>query len=229
MSEEKYTILVVDDEEDLCEILQFNLEGEGFKTDVAYSAEDALKLDLSIYNVILLDVMMGQMSGFKFAETMKKKLKLEIPIIFITAKSAENDLLTGFNLGGDDYITKPFSIKEVVARVRAVINRSGASKPETSSILKVESLVLDIEKRSLRIDDEEIDLTRKEFEILKLLLQNINKPFTREEILDRVWKNESIVSDRTIDVHITRLRKKSGDYGKYIRSKASYGYSFNYN
>jgi len=229
MSEEKYMILVVDDEEDLCEILQFNLEGEGFKTDVAYSAEDALKLDLSIYNVILLDVMMGQMSGFKFAETLKKKLKLEIPIIFITAKSAENDLLTGFNLGGDDYITKPFSIKEVVARVRAVINRSGASKSEISSVLKVEDLVLDIEKRSLRIDDKEIDLTRKEFEILKLLLQHINKPFTREEILDRVWKNEAIVSDRTIDVHITRLRKKSGDYGKYIRSKAGYGYSFNYN
>jgi len=229
MSEEKYTILVVDDEEDLCEILQFNLEGEGFKTDVAYSAEDALKLDLTIYNVILLDVMMGQMSGFKFAETLKKKLKLEIPIIFITAKSAENDLLTGFNLGGDDYITKPFSIKEVVARVRAVINRSGISKTEISSIIKVENLLLDTEKRSLRIDDKEIDLTRKEFEILRLLLQNVNIPFTREEILDRVWKNEAIVSDRTIDVHITRLRKKSGDYGKYIRSKAGYGYSFNYN
>lgn len=229
MSEEKHTILVVDDEEDLCEILQFNLEGEGFKTDVAYSAEDALKLDLSIYNVILLDVMMGQMSGFKFAETLKKKLKLEIPIIFITAKSAENDLLTGFNLGGDDYITKPFSIKEVVARVRAVINRSGISKTETSSILKVDNLILDLEKRSLRINDKEVDLTRKEFEIFRLLLQNINKPFTREEILDRVWKNEAIVSDRTIDVHITRLRKKSGEYGKNIRSKAGYGYSFNYN
>ncbi len=229
MSEDNYRILVVDDEEDLCEILQFNLEGEGFKTDVAYSAEDALKLDLSKYNMILLDVMMGQMSGFKFAETLKKKLKLQIPIIFITAKSAENDLLTGFNLGGDDYITKPFSIKEVVARVRAVTKRSGFSQKNNSSILKVEELVLDIEKRSLNINNKEIDLTRKEFEILRLLLQNIGKPFTREEILDRVWKHEAIVSDRTVDVHITRLRKKSGDYGKYIRSKAGYGYSFNYN
>ena len=229
MSEDKYKILVVDDEEDLCEILQFNLDSEGFKTDVAFSAEDALKLDLSEYNLILLDIMMGKMSGFKLAEKIRKELKIKVPIIFITAKSAENDLLTGFNLGGDDYITKPFSIKEVVARVRAVISRSDSYLASESSIIEIENLVLDIEKRSLKVDNKEIELTRKEFEILKLLLQNQGKPFTREEILNRVWKNEAIVSDRTVDVHITRIRKKTGDYGKFIRSKAGYGYSFNNN
>ncbi len=229
MKQENYKILVVDDEEDLCEILQFNLEGEGFAIDVAYSAEDAITMNLKEYNLILLDVMMGQISGFKFAEKLRKELKLAIPIIFITAKSTENDLLTGFNLGGDDYITKPFSVKEVVARIKAVLNRSGATPNSGSPIIKVDEMVMDIEKRSLLINDGEINLTRKEFEILKLLLQNMGKPFTREEILDYVWKNEAIVTDRTVDVHITRLRKKAGDYGKYIRSKAGYGYSFNYN
>lgn len=227
MDQENFKILVVDDEEDLCEILQFNLDGEGYQTDVAYSAEDALNMDLKEYNLILLDVMMGQMSGFKFAEKLKKEMKLNVPTIFITAKSTENDLLTGFNLGGDDYITKPFSVKEVIARVKAVINRSGGTGSSKKSVIKIDKLEMDIEKRSLKLDNKEVNLTRKEFEILKLLLQNAGKPFTREEILNYVWQNEAIVTDRTVDVHITRLRKKAGNYGKYIRSKAGYGYSFN--
>ncbi len=227
---ENKKILIVDDEEDLCEILQFNLEGEGFEADVAYSAEDALELDLKAYKLILLDVMMGKMSGFKFAEQIKKELKINTPIIFITAKSTENDLLTGFNLGGDDYITKPFSIKEVIARVKAVMNRAkGTNNDIAGEIIKVDKLSLDLEKRLLKINNKDVDLTRKEYEILKLLLKNMGKPFTREEILDHVWQQEAIVTDRTVDVHITRLRKKAGEYGQYIRSKAGYGYSFQYN
>jgi DNA-binding response OmpR family regulator len=228
MNTEIHKILVIDDEEDLCEILQFNLEGEGFKIDVAYSAEDALQLDLANYSLILLDVMMGQISGFKFAEKLKKEFNIQTPIIFITAKSTENDLLTGFNLGADDFITKPFSIKEVIARVKAVIKRSKSKTENQQSLIQLDTLVLDVEKRSLRIEDQEINLTRKEFEILQLLLKNIGKPFTREEILDYVWKHESIVTDRTVDVHITRLRKKIGNYGNFIKSKAGYGYTFQY-
>lgn len=222
----KAKILIVDDEEDLCEILQFNLESEGFETDVAYSSEEALKKPLENYALILLDVMMGKMSGFKLAEKLRKERKMDIPIIFLTAKNTENDTLTGFNLGADDYIPKPFSIKEVIARVKAVIKRTSDEFESKEQLIKIKGLILDKVKKKLFVDNKTVYLTKKEFEILQLLMQYIGRIFSRDEILDRIWKNEVIVIDRTVDVNITRLRKKIGKYGKYIVSRSGYGYCF---
>ena len=221
-------ILVVDDEEDLCEILKFNLETEGYEADTAYSAEEALTLNLTDYDLLLLDVMMGEISGFKLASMLKKNEKTaHIPIIFLTAKDTENDMLTGFNLGADDYISKPFSIKQVQARVKAVLRRSmEEKKPVNENILTYNTLKLDTQRIKASINGEEVALTKKEFEILKLLLENINHVFSREEILSRVWKEEVYVLDRTIDVNITRLRKKIGEYGKNIVTRLGFGYCF---
>lgn len=221
-------ILVVDDEEDLCEILKFNLETEGYEADTAYSAEEALTLNLTDYDLLLLDVMMGEISGFKLASMLKKNEKTaHIPIIFLTAKDTENDMLTGFNLGADDYISKPFSIKQVQARVKAVLRRSmEEKKPVNENILTYNTLKLDTQRIKASINGEEVALTKKEFEILKLLLENINHVFSREEILSRVWKDEVYVLDRTIDVNITRLRKKIGEYGKNIVTRLGFGYCF---
>ena len=221
-------ILVVDDEEDLCEILKFNLETEGYEADTAYSAEEALTLNLTDYDLLLLDVMMGEISGFKLASMLKKNEKTaHIPIIFLTAKDTENDMLTGFNLGADDYISKPFSIKQVQARVKAVLRRSmEEKKPVNENILTYNTLKLDTQRIKASINGEEVAQTKKEFEILKLLLENINHVFSREEILSRVWKDEVYVLDRTIDVNITRLRKKIGEYGKNIVTRLGFGYCF---
>lgn len=222
-----YRILVVDDEEDLCEILKFNLETEGYLVDTANSAEEALKLDLTQYNVLLLDVMMGEISGFRMASMMKKnKDTANIPIIFITAKDTENDTLTGFNLGADDYISKPFSLREVLARVKAVIRRTTGVQNKSNDQLIFKDMVVDSGKKKVVIRGEEISLTKKEFEILLLLLQNQGRVFSREDILTKVWHDEVYVLDRTIDVNITRLRKKIGEYGKYIVTRLGYGYCF---
>lgn len=219
-------ILVVDDEEDLCEILKFNLEIEGYEVDTAYSAEEALKKDLTVYNLLLLDVMMGEISGFKMARIMKNnKDTANIPIIFITAKDTENDTITGFNLGADDYISKPFSLREVVMRVKAVLRRT-ASPVQREEQLIYKGLVIHIPQKKVMIDGEEAPLTKKEFEILLLLLQNQGRVFSREDILTKVWNDEAFVLDRTIDVNITRLRKKIGNYGKHIVTRLGYGYCF---
>ena len=218
MTKQPFHLLVVDDEEDLCEILQFNLEAEGYNVDTAYSAEEALTLDLTQYDLLLLDVMMGKISGFKMASMLREKSETaDLPIIFLTAKDTENDMLTGFNLGADDYIPKPFSIRQVLARVKAVLRRSKESKGEKDkNILTYKTLKLDIEQIKVYIDGNEIALTKKEFEILRLFLENINHVFTRDEFLTKIWKDEVYVLDRTIDVNITRLRKKIGEYGKNI-------------
>ena len=223
-----YRILVVDDEEDLCEILKFNLENEGYEVDTANSAEEALKMNISSYHLLLLDVMMGEISGFKMANLLKKDKKTaQVPIIFITAKDTENDTVTGFNLGADDYISKPFSLREVIARVKAVLRRTATSDTEKASEhLCYQSLVIDITKKKVSIDGEEVPLTKKEFEILFLLLQNKGRVFSREDILSRIWSDEVYVLDRTIDVNITRLRKKIGTYGKRIVTRLGYGYCF---
>jgi len=223
-----YRILVVDDEEDLCEILQFNLEGEGFLVDVCYSSESALKKELSAYNLLLLDVMMGEISGFKLARILHENPKTaSIPIIFLTAKDTENDRLTGFNIGADDYISKPFSVREVIARVKAVLNRVAVNSPsQPSEELIYEKLKMYLGNKKVFLHDKEISLTKKEFEILKLFLENRNRVFTRDEILTHVWTNETIVLERIIDVNITRLRKKIGDYGKNIVTRLGYGYCF---
>ena len=223
-----YRILVVDDEEDLCEILKFNLENEGYEVDTANSAEEALKMNISSYHLLLLDVMMGEISGFKMANLLKKdKRTAQVPIIFLTAKDTENDTVTGFNLGADDYISKPFSLREVIARVKAVLRRTATSDTEKApEQLCYQSLVIDITKKKVSIDGEEVPLTKKEFEILFLLLQNKGRVFSREDILSRIWSDEVYVLDRTIDVNITRLRKKIGTYGKRIVTRLGYGYCF---
>ena len=222
-----YRILVVDDEEDLCEILKFNLEMEGYTVDTAYSAEEALKLDITQYNLLLLDVMMGEISGFKMARMLKaNKDTAEIPIIFITAKDTENDTITGFNLGADDYISKPFSLREVIMRVKAVLRRTAGVQIKEEEQLQYKGLVINIPQKKVTIDGEETSLTKKEFEILLLLLQNQGRVFSREDILAKVWNDEVYVLDRTIDVNITRLRKKMGSYGKYIVTRLGYGYCF---
>ena len=223
-----YRILVVDDEEDLCEILKFNLENEGYWIDTANSAEEALKMDLSQYHLLLLDVMMGEISGFRMANMLKKnKDTAQIPIIFVTAKDTENDTITGFNLGADDYISKPFSIREVIVRIKAVLRRTASSSPsKTEDLLEYKGLSLNVSQKKVCINGTEISLTKKEFEILLLFLQNKGRVFSREDILAKVWQDEVFVLDRTIDVNITRLRKKIGEYGKRIVTRLGYGYCF---
>ena len=224
-----YRILVVDDEEDLCEILQFNLETEGYQVDVAYSAEEALKLDLDKYQLLLLDVMMGEMSGFKMAKILRDNPKTAvIPVIFLTAKDTENDRLTGFNIGADDYISKPFSIREVQERVKAVLRRYSRITEEVQEdvLLTYEGLTMNLGNKKVTVDGSEIQFTKKEFEMLRLFLEHKNRVFTRDEILSRVWTDDVVVLDRTIDVNITRLRKKIGTYGKNIVTRLGYGYIF---
>jgi len=223
-----YRILVVDDEEDLCEILQFNLETEGYQVDVAYSAEEALKKNIAEYNLLLLDVMMGEMSGFKMARALRENPSTATtPIIFLTAKDSETDRLTGFNIGADDYISKPFSIREVLARVKAVIRRVENKKTVVAvEQLTYETLVMFLGNKKVLLDGVEIPFTKKEYEILRLFLENKNRVFSRDEMLTRVWSDEVIVLDRTIDVNITRLRKKIGQYGKNIVTRLGYGYCF---
>lgn len=223
---DKNKILVVDDEESLCEILQFNLEMGGYEVDMAYSAEQALQLQLEKYSLILLDIMMGEMSGIDMARVMKTNTKLaQIPIIFITAKDAEDDRVLGLNLGADDYISKPFSIREVMARVKSVLRRAPVPSSD-NHLLRFETLMLDLDTKICSLDGEEVKLTKTETELLTLFLKNRGRIFTRDEILDKVWSDDVVVLDRTIDVNITRLRKKIGKYGQYIVTRLGYGYGF---
>lgn len=232
-------ILIVDDEESICEILQFNLEVEGYEVDVAYSAEEALTKDIKGYSLILLDVMMGGMSGFKMAQILKKDPSTaSVPIIFCTAKDTEDNKIAGLTLGADDYISKPFSVREVVARVKSVLRRCSAPQsvpapqaPAVHTEVDGDSIVynglrLDLLKHKCFIDGNEVQLTKKEMEIMVLFLRNSGRVLSREEILHNVWSDEVVVLDRTIDVNITRLRKKIGDYGKFIVTRQGYGYGF---
>ncbi len=224
---EKFRILVVEDEEDLNEILQFNLESEGYIVDTSFSAEEALKRDLTGYNLMILDVMMGKISGFGLAQRVRKEFQLDVPIIFLTARDTENDLLTGFNLGADDYIIKPFSIKELQARVKAVLKRAKVTPAEVaSSLLKLGDLAIDHDTKRLILGDKKIELTRKEYEIISLLAKSPGRIFSREEILRRIWESDVIVTDRTVDVNMTRIRRKMDEYGSYIRNKPGFGYYF---
>ncbi len=224
-------ILVVDDEEDLCEILKFNLEIEGFDIDTAYSAEEALEMNLAQYDLLMLDVMMGDISGYKMAQIVRANPKYEhVPIIFLTAKDTENDMVHGFNVGADDYISKPYSIREVIVRVKALLRRAASnSKSDSGELIGYKTLSIDIKKKKTMIANEEIQLTKKEFEILKLLLSHQGQVFSRDEMLSRIWTDEVYVLDRTIDVNITRLRKKLGPYGKNIITRLGYGYCFETN
>lgn len=221
-------ILIVDDEEDLCEILQYNLSNEGFMTDIAHSAEEALKKPIDTYDLLMLDVMMGRMSGFKLADKIRKEMNINVPVIFLTAKDTENDLLTGFSLGADDYITKPFSVNELTARVKAVLKRTNQGKNRDQGIVSMGQIEIDILRKRLIIDDEKIELTKKEFEIFKLLMENQGKVFSRDDILMRIWGGDVIVTERTVDVNITRLRTKLGKFGQNLKNKTGYGYFFEF-
>lgn len=221
------SIFIVDDEPDIREILQFNLENEGYKVDLAESAEEALSKLTPEYRLILLDVMMGGISGFKMADQLRKSGN-QTPIIFLTAKDTENHMLTGFSIGGDDYISKPFSIKEVIARIKSVLKRSEQQlQKEKGNVLKVDTLEIDLDRKTVKVDDELIDLTKTEYNILVLLAKNQGVTFTRSDILERAWQGDGIVLERTVDVHIARLRKKIGRYGDAIINRTGYGYNFN--
>lgn len=225
MDKRKFKILIVDDEEDLREILTFNLSSEGYQIFTAVNAEEALQMPLEEYHLLILDVMMPGMSGFKLAELIRRDRKLSTPIIFLTAKGTENDLLTGFNIGADDYMAKPFSIKELQARIQAVLTRAvqGTSDPTLNQI-EIGSLIIDLDGKQVFIDGEPVDLTKKELEILELLARDAGKVFSREEILDRVWREDVFVMERTIDVHITRIRKKLRGSGIKIINRSGFGY-----
>ena len=228
-------ILVVDDELDICEILQYNLETEGFEVMTANSAEEALNLPLQEYALILLDVMMGEMSGFQMARKIKDNpATAHIPIIFITALEGEDNLVKGLNIGADDYIAKPLSMKEVKARVRAVLRRSSQAfqQPDKQAAstsdnkISYEGITLDHNAKTATLDGQNLSLTKLEYELLSLLLQHPNTVFSREELLKYCWPQDVLVLDRTVDVNITRLRKKIGRYGKQIKTRVGYGYCF---
>ena len=224
-------ILIVDDEETLCEVLKLNLENEGYDVDIAFSAEQALTYDLKNYSLILLDIMMGNISGIKMAKMLKGNMETaEIPIIFCTARDSEDDMVMGLNLGADDYIIKPYTVRNVIARVKSVLRRTANHKShaitENPNVLKVEGLYLDLEFKRCIVDGEEVKLSKKEFELLAYLISHRGKICSREQILNRVWSDEVIVLGRTIDVNITRLRSKIGAYGSFIVTRSGFGYGF---
>lgn len=218
-------LLIVDDEPDLREILQFNLESAGYEVDAAASAEEALALLGPTHALILLDVMMGGMSGFRMAEKVRRELHSDIPIIFLTAKGSENDMLTGFSSGADDYIAKPFSVHEVLARVKAVLRRAHGDD-STVPVITQGSISVDSVRKVAQVGGQDIRLSPKEFGILWLLVSHIGRVFSREEILAHVWHGEAYVLDRTVDVHVARIRRKLGDEGYRIVNRQGYGYCF---
>ena len=220
-------ILIVDDEADIREILQFNLENAGFNVECASSAEEALEKLGPEHGLILLDVMMGGMSGFAMAEILRNERNSSIPIIFLTAKSSENDLLTGFSSGGADYIPKPFSIQEVIARVRAVLRRMAPVEEKLPDMLECGRLKIDLETKMAYVDGEKITFSKKEFEILALLASHPGKIYSREDLINELWKDAPYVLDRTVDVHIARIRSKLGECKVYLTNRSGYGYIFN--
>lgn len=226
--ETTYRILVVDDEQDLCEILSFELETEGYNVDTANSVEEALHLDLKHYDLFMLDVMMDGMSGFDFAKILKKDPSTaHIPIIFLTAKDTENDTVKGLILGADDYIAKPFHIREVLLRIKAVLRRtSEKNAPTKANILEYEGLQLNLDNKTVTVEGQEVQFTRIEFEILYQLLKNRGKILSRNKLIETVWPRDVVVLNRTVDVNITRVRKKIGDYAKRIVTRIGFGYYF---
>jgi DNA-binding response OmpR family regulator len=231
--EKKHRILVVDDEPDLCEILQFNLETEGYMVDVAYSATDIMSLPLAHYDLFLLDVMMGEVSGFQLAEKLKMiEETSHIPVIFTTALDDEDNIIRGFNIGADDYITKPISIRELKARVKAVLrrgNRKEEVEPEKGKTMigSSEGLSINLQTKCVMMDGVVVDATKLEFDLLRVFLENKGVVFTREDLLARAWPKDAYVTDRTVDVNITRLRKKIGKYGANIKTRIGWGYYYN--
>ena len=228
--ETKKKILVVDDEEALCDGLGFNLEVEGYQVDMVYSAEEALALNLAAYDLILLDIMMGEISGTQLARIMKSNpATASVPIIFCTAKDTEEDMISGLDLGADDYIMKPYSLNAVLARIRTVLRRTAASvalAKTDSDLVSYKGLVLSAKNRTCTVDGTEVKMPKKEFEILLKLISNRGQVFTRTDLLNEIWPDEVVVLDRVVDVNITRIRQKIGIYGKNIVTRSGYGYGF---
>lgn len=221
-------ILVVDDEAGIREIIQFNLENAGFEVDCASSAEEALEKLGQEHCLILLDVMMSGMSGFRMAEVLRKEKNNQIPIIFLTAKTDQNDLLTGFSSGGDDYIPKPFSINEVIARVRAVLKRTERTVESNSSdMIEAGAVRIDVSRKLVYVEGESVVFSKKEFEVLTLLASHPGQIYSREDIINELWKDAPYVLDRTVDVHIARIRSKLGNCKNYIVNRTGFGYIFN--
>lgn len=229
---EKHRILVIDDEQDICEILSVNLQMAGYEVETANSAEEALRLDIGKFQLILLDIMMPGMSGYRMAQLLKEnKQTASIPIVFITAKDTEDDLLKGFSIGADDYIQKPFSVREVLARIKAVINRTLAKatsneKQPTSSSISYEGLKIDTDRKTVSVDGEDVAFTPTEYHLLLLLLSERGQVFSRQQLIDRVWPSNVVVTFRTVDVNITRIRKKIGRYSNNIVTRQGFGYCF---
>lgn len=232
-------ILVVDDEETLAEALRFNLEAAGYAADVAHSAEQALMMPLRDYSLILLDIMMGDISGLQMARMLKNNPDTaHIPVIFCTARDSDHDMVHGLDLGADDYITKPYSIGNVLARVRSVLRRTapaaqprvdagaGTDSSQRRRILSYETLTADPDSKSCSVDGSEVRMPRKEFEILCTLMASPGRVFSRAELLRRIWPDDVVVLDRVVDVNVTRLRSKLGRYGKNIVTRPGYGYVF---
>lgn len=215
----KKRILIVDDEETLRLGLREYLELEGYEVDAAASAEEALTLDLSRYNLILLDIMMGKMSGVELAERLKNDPSTaDIPIIFLTAKGEAEDMVAGLKLGADDYVAKPYSVRVLLARIEAVLRRA---VPKMAS-----GVVCSRDSLTCTVDGNPVKLPRKEFELLALLLENPGRIFSREELLKRIWSDDVVVVDRSVDVHITRLRGKIAPYSSHIVTRSGYGYGW---
>lgn len=228
-------ILVIDDEVSVCEILKYNLEKEGYEVDVAYSAEEACEEDLSKYALFIVDIMMGEMSGFDFAKRIRNVSSTEhTPIIFCSALNEEDEKVMGLNIGADDYVTKPFSIGEVLARVRSVLRRSALTAQAIYNIndgqyeqdLTFKTLRIDRNEKISYLDGEPLGLTRTEYEILEFFLTHRNRIYSRQEIISQVWGEDVVVTNRTIDTNITRLRKKLGEYSNNIVTRQGFGYGF---
>lgn len=224
---EKKRILVVDDEQDLCEILRYNLSTAGYDADTVYSAEEAMKKDITSYDLLLLDIMLPGISGFELAKQIKSRGEtVHIPIIFLTAKDSEEDTLQGFDLGADDYVTKPFSVREVIARVKAVLSRISDKDTEPSDSISYKGLTINLKQKSVTADGSDVSLTRTEFGLLYLLMSHPGQVFSRQQLLEKVWPKNVIVTDRTVDVNMARMRKKLGAYASCIVARQGFGYCF---
>ena len=226
MNMKKYRVLITDDERDLCEILSYNLENAGYSVETAFSAEEALQKDLTGFDLLLLDVMMPGMSGFEMASVVRENENTKgLPIIFLTAKDTEEDMLQGFSLGADDYVAKPFSVREVLARVKAVLSRTMV-RGNKSTVISYEGLSMRLDDMTTMVDGRQVMLTKTEFELLRLLLEHRGHVFSRQEVLEKVWPRDVVVTDRTVDVNITRMRKKIGRYSSCIVTRQGFGYLF---
>lgn len=220
-------IFIVEDEDDIASLIKHNLEKEGFEVEVFLSPEPFIeKYKKQDFDLLILDLMLPGMNGLEILRLMKQTPeKSQIPVIILTARDMEGDKVFGLEMGADDYITKPFGVRELIARIKAVLRRTKSNSLSSKS-LKIKGINLDIESFSLFVDDKKIDITKTEFYILKTLIENAGKVFTRETLLDKLWGNEKFVIDRTIDVHIKKLRDKLGPYGKFLKTVRGIGYTF---